>query len=390
MAAAGLAPRPCWAAIPAEGNLAGDGKTNDLPGIERLLAEAESRGRGTIRLPAGRFLLDPGSRQTALRFPANVRLEGAGRDQTTLIMAPGAQGHVINASFGWVQIADLTIDGNAARRPGKIGHDLRVEGDKILIERVRLINSVSYGLAIGQRRFARDVVVKDLEIVNAGADGVDLKNKLQRTEGISFENIIVRGFGRPDPDLDPALVGTRQDRRRGKAAVDLRGSRCVVRGLRVIGLRHGRDGLRFRPGEADDPNGPGAHGGMASNVRVEGNGAGQGIAVVARDVKLEDIDIRDVAVMLHLYADNTVVERGKLEMASRAAIMATKTAFSRPAKLTFRSVAMASPRELMLADIDRATFDDCRFSDCRTPIGESLSRDPRVTLTECRFDKSCG
>ena len=370
-------------------NLAGDGVTNDLPSIERLLEDAQSAGRGTVKLPAGRFLLDPGPRQTALILPANVRLEGEGRDQTILVMAPGAQGHVINAPFGWVQIADLTIDGNAERRVGKNGHNLRVEGDKIVIERVRLINSLSYGLAVGQRRFARDVAVKDLEIINAGNDGIDLKNKMQRTEDVSFHNVLVDGFGRPDPDLDPALIGTREDRTRGKAAVDLRGQRCVVRGLRVIGIRRGRDGLRFRPGEAGQANGPGAHGGMASDVRIESNGEGKAIAVVARDVRLEDIQIRNVAVMLHLYADNTVVERGKLEMASQAAILATKTRHSRPARLTLRSLALVSPRELTLTDIDQAVFEDCQFSSCQIRVGDVLSRDRRVTLTSCRFDAAC-
>jgi hypothetical protein len=368
---------------------AADEARNDLPSIERLLADAERRGRGTVKLPAGRYLLDPGSRRTALTLPANVRIEGAGRDQTILVMAPGARGHVINAPYGWVQIADLTIDGNAARRSGKVGHDLRVEGEKIVIERVRLINSASYGLGIGQRRFARDVVIKDLEIVNAGADGIDLKNRMARTEDISLENILVRGFGRPDPELEPSLIGTRQDKGRGKAAVDLRGKNCVVRGLRVVGLRHGRDGLRFRHGEAGDLNGPGAHGGKASNITVEGNGEGTAIAVISRDVELMDVSISDVAVMLRLAADNTVIERGRLRQASRAAVLAGKTKFSRPAKLLFRSLDFSSPRRLVLNDVERATFDDCQFAACEMPIDESLSRDSRVVLTRCRFDRTC-
>src|SRR4051812_40181267 len=74
--------------------LVGDGLTNDLPELEKLLAGAEARGEGIVKLPAGRFLLNPGSRSTAITMPAKVRLEGAGRDLTTLVMAPGVQGHV--------------------------------------------------------------------------------------------------------------------------------------------------------------------------------------------------------------------------------------------------------------------------------------------------------
>jgi len=384
-----LLPRWSRSADALVGTLAGDGVKNDLPEIERLLAQVEARGRGTVKLPVGRFLLNSGSRQTAITLPANVHLEGAGRDRTTLIMAPGTQGHVINAPFGWVRVADLTIDGNADKRIGRVGHNLRFEGDNITVERVRLINSASYGIGVGQRRFARDVRITDVEIVNAGNDGIDLKNSLLRTERILIEAVLVRGFGRPDSKLAPALIGSREDRMRGKAAVDLRGRECVVRELRIVGIRPGRDGLRFRHGEAGDPTGAGAHGGTASNVRIEGNGEGQGIAVIARDVRLSDVNIRNTRNLLLIAADNTSVERGEFRSASGAAIFARKTPFSRPERILIESVKFFAPRNIVLDDIKEAKFHRCEFTNCQTPIDQKLSRNSRVALTECRFHGTC-
>ena len=384
-----LLPRWCRSADALVGTLAGDGVKNDLPEIERLLAEIETRGRGTVKLPVGRFLLDPGSRQTAITLPANVHLEGSGRDHTTLIMAPETQGHVINAPFGWVRISDLTIDGNADKRIGRVGHNLRFEGDNITVERVRLINSASYGIGVGQRRFARDVRIKDVEIVNAGNDGIDLKNNLLRTERILIEGVLVRGFGRPDSELAPARIGSREDRMRGKAAVDLRGRECVVRDLRIIGIRPGRDGLRFRHGEAGDPTGVGAHGGTASNVRIEGNGEGQGIAVIARDVRLTDVNIRNTRNLLQLAADNTRVQRGEFRSASGAAILARKTPFSDPERAYFESVTFFAPQDIVLDDVKEARFHQCKFTNCHTAIGQKLSRNSQVALVDCQFDRTC-
>lgn len=363
--------------------------SNSLPNIEKMIADAERRGGGTVKLPAGRYLLDPGNRTTALTLPANVRLEGAGRDQTTLLMAAGARGHVINAPYGWTQIADLTIDANAANRKGERGHALRVEGEQIVVERVRLTNSPSYGLGIGQRRFARNVTISNVEIIGAGADGIDVKNRLARTEEITLQDITVKGFGLPDPALATTAIGSEQDRMRGKAAVDLRG-KCTVRGIRIVGLQRGRSGLRFRFGEASTPNGPGAHGSKASGIVIEGNGEGIAIAVNARDVELTDLSVSNVAIMLRLAEDRTVVDRADFRAASHAAVFAAKTHISSPKTLIIRAAKFFSPRRFIMRDLDQAVFDSCVFSDCQNPLSERLLRDPHVKLVGCRFDSSCG
>src|SRR5262249_5217903 len=155
--------------------------------------------------------------------------------QTTLVMADGAFGHVINAPYGWVQIRDLTVDGNESNRAGVIGHNLRLNGDQIEVERVRVLNSVSYGIAIGQRHYASKITIRDVEVVNAGADGIDIKNDLDRTEDIVIERVTVRGFGRPRPSLPQDQIGSDQDDRKNKAGVDLRG-KCKVQDLTILGV----------------------------------------------------------------------------------------------------------------------------------------------------------
>jgi hypothetical protein len=366
--------------------LKADGQTNDLPALRTMLAEAERKGRGTIQLPAGRILLEPNGKESALLLPANVELEGAGADKTTLFMADGVAGHVINAPFGWVHISSLTIDGNESKRPGTVGHNIRVNGDKVLIEHVRCINAVSYGIAVGQKHYARDVTIRDVEIINAGADGIDVKNWLKRTEGIVIENVTVRGFGRPDPALDPKLIGSSQDKRGAKAAVDLRGN-CQVRGLTIIGILPHRDGLRFRIGEV------GANGSSASNVKVrgtKGQSRATAISVGSPDIELQDVDIADATFAIVVAAPNLKVVRGQIERSGQAAVLARATQHTRPDQIRFQSVAFKGEAKFVFQDVDGVRFDDCSFSECRERIQQALAQDARIVLNGCRFDSSCG
>lgn len=353
--------------------LVGDGVADNGPALRRMLSEAEARGRGVVTLPAGRFVVAPEGKRAALTLPANVRLHGAGRTETTIVMAEGAFGHVINAPYGWVEIADLAVDGNEGRRPGATGHNIRVNGDRIRVERVSSRNAVSYGLAIGQKRFARDVLVRDVEIVNSGADGIDVKNSLGRTESIVFEDVTVQGFGRR------------------KAGMDLRGQ-CEVRGLNVLGVLADSVGLRFRPGERDWGNGPGAHGSSARNIVVRGT-AGQpmsiGIAVVARDVLLENVDVSDAAVGLLFSAANGAVSRGKVARSTRAAIHGRATRTTRPDRIVLDTITFIEEADFVFTEVEEVVFDRCSFTECRGTIQEELQKDPRIVLSDCDFDRSC-
>jgi len=371
-------------------NLAGDGRTNDLAAIREMLVEAERRGRGTIKLPEGRFLLASGDKSPALVLPANVRLEGAGADRTTLLMADGAFGHVISGPYGWVQIADLTVDGNESNRSGT-GHNFRLTGDHITIERVRSINALSYSIALGQRRFARNVVIRDVEIVNAGSDGIDIKNDLDRTENILIENVTVRGFGRPLKSLAPNLVGTASDVRNNKAGVDLRG-RCEVRGLTVEGVLADRDGLRFRHGEKGEGHGAGAHGSKASNVTISGGPGGKasvGISVVARDIHLENIRLDGTDIGIFAGAKNLTVSGGRIGRVDRAALFARPTRISAPDRIDVEGVHFQRGSRFTFRNLNSVQFKGCEFEDCREVAKANAVATTPVEFVDCRFAETC-
>jgi hypothetical protein len=343
--------------------------------LQKSLNEAAKKGsKGLVLLPAGRFRIQPlPNENSALVLPSGIRFQGAGRDKTILSMAENAFGHLINAPYGNVEIADLTIDGNAPNRPGQVGHNLRVEGDNISIQDLKLINSASYGLGIGQRRFARNVLVQNVEIESAGADGIDIKNKLGRTENVRLDSVHVRGFARRLS--------------RGQAGIDLRGE-CRLENIQIAEVPLGCDGLRFRHGVAGQDNGPGAHGSRAVGVSV--SGAGTGIAVVARDVELTDISLTRMHIGLFIGDDNLVVHRGAFKNSNRAAIRTRATRYSRPTQANFYACSMRAERSVIFEDIDRITFHDTRFEACEsTELMRQLTKNPRVVFERCLFDASC-
>jgi hypothetical protein len=361
--------------------LAGDGITNDLPALRTMLAEAEARGRGTIKLPAGRFLLSSEEKKSALEIPANVRIEGMGIDKTELVAA-GSITHVVSAPFGWAQLADLTVNGNAEQRPGAIGHAIRANGDNIVIERVRSLNSASYGIGIGQRNYARNAVIRNVEIVNANDDGLDVKNHLNRTS-VTIENLAIRGFSRSPSG-------------RGKAALDLRGT-CVVRSVDISGLPPNTDGLRFRHGEAGPPtqkeavNGAGAHGAKVSGVRVRGGsfgGAHHAIAIHARDVHVENIDIAGVAEAIFVTAENAVVRSGSVRNAKRG-LHANKFQFGTGSDALLEEIHFAGNEEMRITGVAGLRMKNCRFSNCSQSLERSLRANREIVLENCEFDSGC-
>lgn len=374
-------------------DLPSDGKGNALPGLKKLLDEAERRGKGVVSLPPGRFLIATESESGAIRLPANVRLEGAGMDKTTIIAADGAKGSVINAPYGFVQIADLTVDGNATNRaPGikDLGANIRLEGDNCVLERVRSANAGGYGIAVGQRRFARNIAIRDVEIVNAGSDGIDMKNRLHQTENILIERLAVRGFGRL-----VSLFSKEQIRdgggREHKAGIDLRGSHCVVREVTIEGVREGCDGLRFRFGDSSTNNGPGAHGGIAQHITVRGvsgEKTGSGINVGANGVKLEDIDIEDMQVGLVFLAPDLEIRKGRIVNSAISPLRATRKKGEPNNAVRCADILFTGINRMELQEA-QAAFDGCTFSSCSRQIRDALEKNRKVTLRNCVFDQSC-
>lgn len=370
-----------------------DGTSNALPALKKMLAEAESRGKGTVRLPAGRFLIVPDSQGAAIILPANIRLEGEGIDATTLVAADGTAGNIINSPSGYVQIADLTVDGNAANRTRAVkglGANIRLEGDNCVLERVRSLNSAGYGIAVGQRRFARNLVIRDVEIVNAGSDGIDLKNRLNRTDNIQIERLLVRGFGRLTEDFSRSQIAE-AGAHEHKAGVDLRGSNCVVRGLTIIGVPDGCDGLRFRPGDNTTHNGAGAHGGTAQGIVVKGlarEKSGTGIRIGAGGVRLQDVDIDGLRVGVGLVASDVEIRNGRISHSADSPLTANAKKGAGTNVVRCLAITFAGMKRFDLQGA-QAAFDGCRFSDCTKGVRRALETDPRVVLTSCTFDSSC-
>lgn len=306
--------------------------------IERI----KRTGKGVIELPAGNIVVrPPEGKAVAVLIPHGTELRGAGRDQTRILMAPGSDGHVLNAPEGGLRLFDLTVDGQSHLRPGRRGHNIRFEGEGNVIERVNCINACSYGIGLGQRRYAK-ALIKDVRIFNAGADGVDCKNNIGRTE-VTFENITVQ------------QVGT-APHARNSAAIDLRG-RCsvAVATIRDVGLR---DGLRFRHGEHGEKNGAGAHGSRARNVAIQG--AGAAFAVVARDVEIADFQVDRASFGAVVGAKGLRVSRGFFSDCIGVARYKERESSARFEHVSFNGQAWRADFAGGLA----FEFIDCEFSQC--------------------------
>jgi hypothetical protein len=308
----------------------------------KQIGEIRVRGKGVLELPAGDFLVSPQTdRPIALDLPYGVEIRGAGRDRTRVIMAPGSYGHVINSAEGGLRLFDLTVDGQSTLRPGSRGHNVRIEGENNFIERVNIINACSYGIGVGQRRYAV-AHFRDVFIGNAGADGIDCKNKLGKTS-LRLENILVDRVG--------ASV-----EQRSSAAIDLRG-KCFLEDITIKNVGR-RDGLRFRHGEHGEANGAGGHGSVARNVRVQG--AGLAFAVVARDVLIENFEVRGAAFGFGVGDTNLVARNGVLSDCRGVTQFAKRKGSARFEKVMFKGVAWNSDFE----GGEEYEFIDSSFANC--------------------------
>lgn len=360
----------------------GTGGEAEYRTIKESIEKLAQRGGGTLRLPEGRYTLYPDqSQKVGLALPANITLDGAGTDKTTLVMADGSIGHAINAPFGHVAIQRLTIDGNAARRPPQGTHNIRFEGDNSRIDDVRLIDACGYGLALGQRRFVRGIKVKNLVIDGAGADGIDTKNRLGQTQDVHLADITILDFARAEGA-------------RGKAGIDLRGS-CRVERVRIAAVRRGQTGLRFRHGEDGKDNGGGAHGTTVTDVRVGGVAVegrapkpieGVGIGVFSRAARLKDVAVAGGIIGLDVGETDLVIDGGEIAGADTA-VRAMNRHFSTITALTLENVALARTRRLELDFSGVATFARCRVAACSAPLVVSGKAD--VRWTDTAFEPAC-
>ncbi len=345
--------------------------------IWEQLAAIEKKGGGEIRLPSGVIELPPVSKGTAgLTLPYGTVLTGTGPESTIIRMGDNAFGHAINAPFGGVTIQNLTVDGNREGRPDQRGHNIRVEGSRIVIQRVRSLNSVGYAIALGERRYA-EARLTNVFIQNAGADGVDMKNSLLRTS-VTFEGVKVEGHGMGKRDgLDPALWR--------KAAIDLRG-KCTLRDIEIVGVPFGCDGLRFR--QDSTIKGDGAHGSTCEMLTVSGiSDAGSAVAVHADDVVIKGTVITGTAISLLVRGSNFTISGGRIQRPGKlfASIAPLEQG---EARLVADDIVFTAPKSMRRAGKASAEFSNCRFEQC-TDMAALADALEGSRLVDCQFDTSC-
>ncbi|MBI4395919.1 MAG: right-handed parallel beta-helix repeat-containing protein [Elusimicrobia bacterium] len=121
----------------------------DTANIQAALNTAGTAGGGRVVLREGTYKLN-----AALSIPANVTLQGQGRDATTLLADPGMSNISMIDSGGNanVQLLDLTVDANQPNRTGgSPNRDVNMEGSDVLIENCHFIRNMgtAYMLALG-------------------------------------------------------------------------------------------------------------------------------------------------------------------------------------------------------------------------------------------------
>ena len=76
-------------------NAAGDGVTNDGPAIEDAIADADAVSGSTVYIPSGTYLIGTEINDSI----TDVRIKGAGMDQTMLLESSGLSGQVLDIAF---------------------------------------------------------------------------------------------------------------------------------------------------------------------------------------------------------------------------------------------------------------------------------------------------
>jgi hypothetical protein len=336
-----------------------DGVTDNLPAIDERLAEIRRAGRGTLELPAGRLLVAPSGKdgKVALLLPHGTTLKGAGRDETFIVMAAGAVGHVINAPEGGIVISDLTVDGQSRLRQDAVGHNIRVEGDDILLERLASINSKSYGIGIGQRRYVRRCVLRDVRVLNPEEDGIDVKNPLGITQ-LSLSGIYVSG-----KDTQRA--------RKNSAGIDLRGD--FIASDLIVEDMWGRTGVRFRPRTKET--------GTSSGTNITVRRAATALALLKDGAITRNLRVERASAGVGVGAANVTVTGGVVE--SDQCIVVYRGREQGP--MLFQNVEFRGSPWPRNANISLLRFERCSFRDCATPVKFESS----AQFSETSFDAAC-
>jgi len=163
---------------------AGDAMADDAASIQAAITAVSTNG-GQVSLPAGSYRIG-----SSLTLTSNMRLVGAGRDSTTIIVSASDNGITIPASTWYFHLADFTI------KPDPNGDD--VPGAAILIHGKMTRNFTIQRVTIrtfhsSQAHFARGINCPDSGSVTGGSFD-DIYVSRVREYGIYARNVIQCNF----------------------------------------------------------------------------------------------------------------------------------------------------------------------------------------------------
>lgn len=176
----------------------GDGVVDDTAAINAALVYADTLGGGTVYLPKGTYLVSQfaSSDSAVLLEHDNVHIVGAGRGVTELILAANTAKHLVNIkNCSKVSIRSMSLNGNRTNQAVDSGfHALRLSAaNEATADDLFIQEAIHYGIG-GQAGSVHRVRLTNIDILNTGGDGIDLKNPDQDAEAIFVDNVSVRGW----------------------------------------------------------------------------------------------------------------------------------------------------------------------------------------------------
>jgi hypothetical protein len=180
----------------------GDGVTNDRPAIQAAIDACHTAGGGEVSLPPGTYLINvhPTLANVGVLLTNNVRLRGSGREATTLLLASGANAHVVYFvdDSSDVAVSDLTIDGNHSNQTVDC-HGIRLNrAVRGHVARVHVTGIRRYGITDQGANY--DSHLEDVEVDNVSnfvgnGDGFDFKRTVRlRITRCYAHNCAANGF----------------------------------------------------------------------------------------------------------------------------------------------------------------------------------------------------
>jgi hypothetical protein len=255
----------------------GDGRTDDRRAIQAAIDALADAGGGTAIMPPGTYVVSrAGTSPVAVTLRSGITLMGSGT-ASVLKLADDSGGHLVNVTRERdCGLRSLVLDGNRDHQPS-MGHAFRSGGViGLSLQNLIVRNAYHYGIGL-ESGTIRDVSIDHVLIEDCGADGIDIKNKMNDDASIAITDVTVRRWS-----LKAA--------KNAKAAIDCRGPLKLSR-IRVE--EPGAEdavGIRMRNGEATDANGLGGHNSRLDDFQVHmGGGHAQiGVDVVARQVSVSN------------------------------------------------------------------------------------------------------